>query len=90
MNDIDIVNARGADYLPGLLGIVFTDARVGSTRAELAVKKCHMAPNGFLHAGTVVTMADTCCWLWLHCQPAQGGHWIHDHRTEVESSRYGT
>ncbi len=60
MNDIDIVNARGADYLPGLLGIVFTDARVGSTRAELAVKKCHMAPNGFLHAGTVVTMADTC------------------------------
>jgi uncharacterized protein (TIGR00369 family) len=29
--------------------------------SELAVKKVHMAPNGFLHAGTVVTLADTSC-----------------------------
>src|SRR6185436_4659599 len=29
-------------------------------RAELAVRKALMAPNGYLHAGTVVTLADTC------------------------------
>ncbi len=59
MNDIDTVNARGKDYLPGLLGIVFTEAASGKVRAELAIRQCHMAPNGFLHAGTVVTLADT-------------------------------
>lgn len=59
MNPIEGVNARGKDYLPGLLGIIVTAASSGSVRAELAVKTCHMAPNGFLHAGTVVTLADT-------------------------------
>src|SRR5450631_782606 len=29
-------------------------------RAEAAVKETLMAPNGYLHAGTVVTLADTC------------------------------
>lgn len=29
--------------------------------AELAVQESGMAPNGFLHAGTVVTLADTAC-----------------------------
>jgi uncharacterized protein (TIGR00369 family) len=27
----------------------------------VAVTKALMAPNGYLHAGTVVTLADTCC-----------------------------
>jgi uncharacterized protein (TIGR00369 family) len=27
----------------------------------VAVRKALMAPNGYLHAGTVVTLADTCC-----------------------------
>jgi uncharacterized protein (TIGR00369 family) len=60
MVDMDTVNARGKDYLPGLLGVVFIEVISGQVRAELKVKKCHMAPNGFLHAGTVVTLADTC------------------------------
>ena len=59
MNNIETVNARGKDYLPGLLGIVFTEVTAGSVRAELKVQKRHMAPNGYLHAGTVVTLADT-------------------------------
>jgi uncharacterized protein (TIGR00369 family) len=29
-------------------------------RAELAVKKSTLAPNGYIHAGSVVTLADTC------------------------------
>ena len=59
MNNIETVNARGKDYLPGLLGIVFTEVTAGSVRAELKVQKRHMAPNGYVHAGTVVTLADT-------------------------------
>ena len=32
-----------------------------AVRAEIEVTQSHMAPNGFLHAGTVVTLADTTC-----------------------------
>jgi uncharacterized protein (TIGR00369 family) len=52
-------NTRGADYLPGLLGIVITHVGNSELRSELQVKKSHMAPNGFLHAGTIVALADT-------------------------------
>ena len=53
-------NARGADYLPGLLGIVITRVEKSELRAGLQVKKAHMAPNDYLHAATVVALADTC------------------------------
>jgi uncharacterized protein (TIGR00369 family) len=59
MNSIDTYNAMGADCLPGLLGIVFTEVVNGRAVAGLQVEKRHMAPNGFLHAGSVVTLADT-------------------------------
>jgi 1,4-dihydroxy-2-naphthoyl-CoA hydrolase len=51
----------GAETLPGHLGIVILAAGKGHVKAELPVKQVHFAPNGFLHAGTVVTLADTCC-----------------------------
>jgi 1,4-dihydroxy-2-naphthoyl-CoA hydrolase len=53
------LTAFGADHLPGHLGIVFTHSEPGLVHAELEVKRFLMAPNGFLHAGTVVTLADT-------------------------------
>jgi uncharacterized protein (TIGR00369 family) len=48
-------------FLPGLLGVRFTAVRDGFLEAELDITFRHMAPNGFLHAGTVVSLADTCC-----------------------------
>ena len=54
-------NARGAGALPGHRGLVFTHVSATEVRAELAVKPFTMAPNGFLHAGSVVTLADTSC-----------------------------
>jgi 1,4-dihydroxy-2-naphthoyl-CoA hydrolase len=52
--------ARSGDgHLPGHLGIVVTEVGVGRLRAELHIKPFLMAPNGYLHAGTVVAMADT-------------------------------
>ncbi|HTV96888.1 MAG TPA: PaaI family thioesterase [Steroidobacteraceae bacterium] len=55
------LNARGIGKLPGLLGIVFTDAADTELCAQIALKPEHLAPNGYLHAGTVVTLADTTC-----------------------------
>jgi uncharacterized protein (TIGR00369 family) len=54
-------NARGAENLPGLLGIVFEKVESAEVVAKVTVRKTLMAPNGYLHAGTVVTLADTCC-----------------------------
>ncbi len=62
---LDELNARGRDCLPGHLGIVFTAlqsaAEGGEVHAEMRVQPQLMAPNGFLHAGSLVTLADTCC-----------------------------
>jgi uncharacterized protein (TIGR00369 family) len=54
-------NERGTGKLPGHLGIVFTRVSAEEVIGEFAVKSMHLAPNGFLHAGSVVTLADTSC-----------------------------
>ncbi len=59
MFDETYFNKLGADHLPGHLGIVITHVETGEVRAELSVKQTLMAPNGYLHAGTLVTLADT-------------------------------
>lgn len=61
MSNVDQLNERGRGHLPGHLGIVFTAAEPGEVRAELAVRQQLMAPNGFLHAASVVALADTAC-----------------------------
>jgi 1,4-dihydroxy-2-naphthoyl-CoA hydrolase len=47
--------------LPAHLGIVITAVADGEVSAECAVAPKLLAPNGFLHAGSVVTLADTAC-----------------------------
>jgi 1,4-dihydroxy-2-naphthoyl-CoA hydrolase len=54
-------NAGGARKLPGHLGIVIMEVTQARVSGELPVVESVMAPNGFLHAGTVVTLADTLC-----------------------------
>jgi 1,4-dihydroxy-2-naphthoyl-CoA hydrolase len=54
-------NERGALALPGHLGVAVTHVEATEVRAELPVTAATMAPNGYLHAGSVITLADTCC-----------------------------
>jgi len=49
------------DSLPGILGFDWLDARVGYVKARLEVAKLHLAPTGYLHAATIVALADTAC-----------------------------
>ena len=53
------LNALQQGFLPGELGIEIQQARPGFVAARLAVEGRHMAPNGFLHAASVVALADT-------------------------------
>ena len=55
------LNARSAGRLPGLIGVRFTSIEEGMLTAELDVRPELLAPNGFLHAATVVALADTAC-----------------------------
>ena len=56
---VAMLNERGTGRLPGHLGIVITAVGDGQLTAELPVLPHLLAPNGYLHAGSVVTLADT-------------------------------
>jgi uncharacterized protein (TIGR00369 family) len=51
--------ARGEGRLPGLVGLVVTRIEQGRAEGILDVRPDHLAPNGFLHAATVIALADT-------------------------------
>jgi uncharacterized protein (TIGR00369 family) len=54
-------NAAGGEYLPGLLGLAFLKVEPREVVARVAVRKALAAWNGYLHAGAVVSLADSCC-----------------------------
>ena len=58
---LDEWNAAGPDYLPGHLGMRFLKVEPDEVVAEMAVRTALEAWNGFLHAGSIVSLADTCC-----------------------------
>ncbi len=58
---VEILNARSKGRLPGLVGYRVTALEEGKVTAELDVRPDLVAPNGYLHAATVIALADTAC-----------------------------
>lgn len=58
---IKLLNERSGEYLPGYLGIELVELQPGSLTSRMPVKQLHFAPNGFLHAASIVALADTTC-----------------------------
>ena len=54
-------NERQKGRLPGELGIEVTSVAEGRMTGRLAIEERHLAPNGFLHAASVIALADTLC-----------------------------
>ena len=52
-------NAFGRDFLPELIGLTIIDVGEGFLIAELPIRTALLAPNGYLHAGSITTLADT-------------------------------
>ena len=52
---------RGDGRLPGLVGFRVTAIAEGRIDAELDIRPELLAPNGYLHAATVIALADTAC-----------------------------
>jgi uncharacterized protein (TIGR00369 family) len=57
--DVQRFNHFGREHFPGLVGLAITEVAEGILRGELALRKALLAPNGYLHAGAIVTFADT-------------------------------
>jgi uncharacterized protein (TIGR00369 family) len=56
---VEQLNRLSPGFLPGLLGIEFVSVESGAMISRLTVRPDLMAPNGYLHAGTVTALADT-------------------------------
>ena len=61
MSILDELNERGLGTLPGLIGLEILKAQEGAVSSRLDLREELMAPNGYLHAATVVALADTSC-----------------------------
>lgn len=57
----DFFNQQGNEALPGLLGVEITLIADRQAHGEFQINPQVMALNGYLHAGSLVTLADTCC-----------------------------
>jgi len=57
----DVFNGRGAGHLPGLVGVQILSVTPGGLDSRLEIRRELLAPNGFLHAASVVALADTSC-----------------------------
>ena len=68
----EALNARNADYLPGLVGLRIVDVGDGVISGELPLRKALLAPNGYLHAASVVALADSLCGLGCVAHLPQG------------------
>lgn len=55
------LNKLGRGRLPGLIGIEITGSSGTRIEAKLTIRPELLAPNGFLHGGTVIALADSCC-----------------------------
>ncbi len=59
--DVAEIERRGAERFPGLLGIEVIEVEPGRASMRIELGERHMAPNGFLHAGVLVGLADSAC-----------------------------
>jgi acyl-coenzyme A thioesterase PaaI-like protein len=64
---VEKMNARGAGRLPGLVGFRVMAIEEGLLVAEIDIRPDLVAPNGYLHAATVVALADTAAGMVASC-----------------------
>ncbi len=53
--------SRQKGTLPDLFGVEVLEVSDKVLHARMTILPHHLAPNGFLHAASVVMLADTCC-----------------------------
>ena len=59
--DLAAFHELGLGRLPGLIGLEVVEVEEGHVLMHLPLREELLAPNGYLHAGTVVALADSAC-----------------------------
>lgn len=61
VKDAAFFNQAGQDGFTGLVGLEVIQVAPESVKIKLAKSPAHISYNGLIHAGVVVTLADTAC-----------------------------
>ena len=61
MRTVQELNDWGKHSLPGSIGFEITALEAGKLSARMLVRPDLLAPHGFLHAASVVALADSAC-----------------------------
>ncbi|KQW71101.1 hypothetical protein ASE17_14590 [Phenylobacterium sp. Root77] len=72
-NTPDDLNTMQQGFLPGELGLEVLEAREGYLRSQVKVEQKHMAPNGFLHAASVIALLDSAAGYGCRISLPEGG-----------------
>jgi len=84
----EILNRDSKECLPGFLGIEMLEVKQGVMCSRMELKPLHSAINGFLHAGSIVTLADTTCGNAAIAHLPNGAHSFTT--IELKSNHLGT
>ncbi len=85
---VTFLEELGAPRLPGLLGIELLELGEGTARMRCVVEHKHLASNGYLHAASVVALADTTAGYGCVANLPEGG--IGFTTIELKSNHVGT
>lgn len=84
---VEELNSMLEGRLPGLIGMRVTEASAEAVAAELTVREEVLAPNGYLHAATVVALADTACGIGTRLALPDGASFT---TLEIKTNYLGT
>lgn len=59
--DLEKMHHRNRGYLPELIGIEWLSLEQGKVTGRVRIRQDLLAPNGFLHAASIIGLADTAC-----------------------------
>jgi 1,4-dihydroxy-2-naphthoyl-CoA hydrolase len=67
------LNRMQAGFLPGELGLEVLEARHGYLKSRVVVARRHMAPNGYMHAASVIALLDSAAGYGCRLSLPEGG-----------------
>jgi uncharacterized protein (TIGR00369 family) len=56
---VEMLSGAGKSLLPGLLGLELIEITAGGAVMRCDIRQQHFAPNGYLHGGLIMSIADT-------------------------------
>ncbi len=85
---IEQLNQAAHGTLPAHLGFELLSVEDGLITAAIDVQPHHLAPNGFLHAATIILLADTSCGFGCMAHLPEGAQSFTT--IEIKSNHLGT